>query len=74
MNEVGDRTNLEAMGLRERQQVGMRAIVPSSFMISQITGRRRQPCIRCQVASGLGVARADKDAAGCAITGKIWPG
>ena len=64
VDQVGDRADLQAM-LRARTGPGRaaRAIVPSSFMISQITAAGVSTGQVRQVAAGLGVAGAHQHAA-----------
>ena len=45
-DQVGDRRHLEAVALGELDQVRRRAMVPSSFMISQITPAGISPASR----------------------------
>ena len=48
VDEVGDRDDLEAVQRSEASRSGMRAIVPSSFMISQITPAGFSPASRAR--------------------------
>ena len=48
---------------RTPRRSGRRAMVPSSFMISQITAAGVRPAMRGQIAAGLGVAGAHQHAA-----------
>ena len=52
----------------------MRAIVPSSFMISQITAAGVRPAIRARSHPASVCPARTSTPPGCAITGKIWPG
>ena len=65
LDQVGDRADLAARArARTRSRSGRRAIVPSSFMISQITAAGVRPASAREVAAGLGVAGAHQHAAG----------
>ena len=59
---------------QNRTRSGTRAIVPSSFIISQTTPGRREAGEPREVDRGLGLARALEHAAGLARSGKTWPG
>ena len=52
----------------------MRAIVPSSFMISQITAAGVSPAIRARSHPASVWPARTSTPPGCAITGKMWPG
>ena len=62
VDQVGDGADLDAMPWRTRSAPGRRAMVPSSFMISQITEAVPAGPYR-EVATGFGVAGADQHAA-----------
>src|SRR5258706_1760216 len=53
---------------------GMRAIVPSSFMISQMTAAGVKPAIRARSHPASVWPARTSTPPGCAITGKTWPG
>ena len=62
-DQVGDGADLQAVALGEGDQVGRRAIVPSSFMISQITPAGFRPGQPREIDRRLGVAGAHQHAA-----------
>jgi len=62
-DQVGNRTELEVVPLGEATRSGSRAIVPSSFMISQITAEATvRPCARYRQ-----TPRCDPGAPGCRL-------
>ena len=57
-----------------RDNAGTRAIVPSSFMISQITPAGYRPANRARSTDPSVCPARFKTPPCCALSGKIWPG
>ena len=62
-DEVGDGQQLQTVLRQNSVSCGRRAMVPSSFMISQMTPAALRPAMRARSTRGFGLSGADEDAA-----------
>ena len=74
LDQVGDREQLDLVPLAERDEVGTRAIVPSSFMISQTTPAAFRPASRARSTAASVWPERSRTPPGRARSGNTWPG
>ena len=73
-DQVGDRDHLQVVPRQYSSRSGTRAIVPSSFMISQITPDGLRPARRARSTAASVWPVRSSTPPGFAFSGKMWPG